>query len=124
MKFKQGDRFKVKDEYSELGMTGTVTGTSFNSIYQRDEYVVLWDTNKLSPETYSMEECDRMWNHECPVVGQVDSRPYWIKEMAKESAAKPETSTVMCQAYGHEWIEVGFQFTKTICKRCDVSKNA
>jgi len=124
MKFQVGDRFKVKDEFSELGMTGLISGTSFNSIYQRDEYVVRWDNSPLSENTYSTDECDRMWDHECPVVGFRASQGIDFIPMSITIGGIDYTKEqIMCNAYNHDWVEVGFHFTKTVCKRCDVEKS-
>lgn len=120
MKFKVGDRFKVKEEYSELQMTGTVTGTSFNSIHQTDEYVVLWDTNRTVPETYSVDECDRMWNYECPVVTIRASHgiDFLVTNITIDTVGPVK---IQCNGH-HQWVEVGFHFTKEVCKHCDVER--
>lgn len=60
-KFKKGDRFKVESSSDPNYLhSGTIVDTSFNSIFQDQEYVVKWDhlTGEFSYETVT---ADRIW---------------------------------------------------------------
>jgi hypothetical protein len=108
MKFKAGDNFKV----IENGLLGQIVGTSFNSVFQQQEYVVKWPHHSYE-ESYPIDECDSIWELEnCPVVNTYLTKP-------KDEVSK---TLILCTAYGHEWIDVGFQRTREVCKVCNTEK--
>ena len=56
MKFKAGDNIIV----IENDVKGTITGVTYNSINQCDEYVVKWETLPYE-QTFPVDECDPIW---------------------------------------------------------------
>ncbi len=113
MKFQAGDSFEVK----ENSLKGTIKGICFNSILQCTDYVVQWE-GRQTEETYPVDECDPIW--------ELTSRNIFIKvpQALDFIPITIDTSgpiTVNCNGH-HTWVEVGFHFTKMVCKYCDVEQ--
>ena len=106
MKFKIGDRFRVVKELAGLERAGSIVGISFNSIYQRDEYIVRWDHLPFD-HTYSPDECDPIWERIHPYI-QFDF----------DNGKVPEQ--IMCDIHGHDWKVYDSGFTRfEYCSRCE-----
>ena len=116
MKFKAGDSFRV----IENNLIGKIVGISFNSVYQQEEYVVKWP-NLSYEQTYPVDECDSIWELEpCPVVDVYMKLPTALNHIEiKIDMSGPVK--VQCNGH-HTWVDIGFQFTKQVCKYCDVEK--
>jgi hypothetical protein len=123
MKFKAGDTIRV----IENGLVGKIVGTSFNSMYQQQEYVVKWPGVPYE-ESYPIDECDSIWELEpCPVVNTLFTAAKAIikingTEVAYCNDIKVSVDAPKCNGYDHTWVECGFHFTKTVCKYCDFEK--
>ena len=132
MKFKDGDRFVVK----ESGYKGVVV--KVEELDRLFYYATVWDHSRdMIPQLYAVEKCDDIWelDSSCPVV-----QTQWRRVgNTMEITIKPPQSIdfipidlkisdigngepVMCRVYGHEWVNAGFHFTKEVCKRCDTEK--
>ena len=115
MKFKPKQSFYV----IESGLKGKIIAISFNSIYQQEEYVVEWNHESGIHQTYEINECDPIWEHDvaCPVV---DTYNVMVKNAVNSipisTIINPE---IMCNAYNHDWVDVGFHHSKIVCKVCD-----
>ena len=105
-KFQKGDRFRVKKN----GFTGTVDCIDYNSTYGENDIYVQWDhflPNKLN--MYSERDAMLDWDK----IENSLPRGFTINEAAFGDTAKE------CL---HSWIEVGFMFSKVVCKNCDMEK--
>jgi len=113
MKFQVGDEFRV----IENGLTGKIVGTSFNSVFQQQEYVVKWPQHPRE-ESYPVDECDPCW--------ELTSRTAYIKVPQSIDFIPMDIKVsgpikVECNGH-HTWVEVGFHFTKEVCRYCDIEK--
>lgn len=99
-KFKAGDKFKAKD----TGHTGTVQGVSYDYSSNTDDYRIEWD-HVPGVHYYQAHDVDTDWE----------------KIISLPTGASPYTwdYKVGCD---HEWVDVGFHFTKMVCKKCDKDK--
>lgn len=114
MKFQKHDIFRV----SQNGLQGEIVDISFNSIHQENEYIVKWDHHGRY-ESYPTNECDPVW--------ELVSRTSYIKgnqsiEFTPIEITMSNSVKVECNGY-HTWIDVGFHFTKEVCKHCNVEKH-
>lgn len=115
MKFQIGDNFRV----IENGLLGQIIATSFNSMHQQSEYVVKW-THHAREESYPVDECDPCW--------ELESRTVYIKipqaiDFIMTDIKIDTSGPIKVQCNGHHtWVEVGFHFTKEVCKYCDIEK--
>lgn len=118
MKFKPGDRFYVK----ENGLKGMIVTTSFNSIHQVSEYIVLWES-RSQEESYSIDDCDPLWemDKQCPMVQAVTMRLPQALDSIPIIINTSGPIKVVCNGH-HTWVEVGFHFTKMVCKYCDTEQ--
>lgn len=113
-KFQAGDTFIAV----VTGVQGKVKAVSFNSIHQVEEYIVQWRDRPGEEFAYSCEECDSEWR-------LLQRPPQYVGWMAQDSHdIKIQTGgpvKVQCNGH-HHWIEIGFNFTKEVCKYCDTEK--
>lgn len=112
--FEIGDIF----ESIESGLRGKIKAISFNSIHQVNEYVVNWDSDPSRDWSYPCEECDSAW--------RLVSRTFYLKSTQAIDFVPIKIDTsgpvkVQCNGH-HSWIEVGFNFTKEVCRHCDQEK--
>ena len=123
MKFNTGDRFKV----IASGLRGRIANAGFCSIFRLEEYTVVWDSSPHMRTVYLANDCDDLWDFDvCPVIETnlpQGNDPFFRmyggdqEDRSTPKAQAPEEEN--CHIHGHKWVEVGFHFTKTICKRCD-----
>jgi hypothetical protein len=124
MKFTPGERFFV----IENGLKGTVVG--FEHLDGKDWYYVDWDESKSGVQLYEVSECDPIWEHECPVVQSQWRRVGNTIEITVKSPQPIEfipieidMSKLKVECNGHHtWVNVGFHFTKEVCRYCDVER--
>jgi len=133
MKFKSGDRIRV----IENGFTARIKAISFNSIYQQEEYYVTWDNDPKQDVGYPVDECDPIWELECPVVAAYQTGSgvitlptamppglaYWLKVGGKGEMTimhEPDKVKTGCD---HQWAEyTGLMESYKYCKHCDEKK--
>jgi len=113
-KFQPGDTY----EAIETGAQGTIKAISFNSILQQEEYVIEWSDRPGQEWSYACEECDPDW--------RLLSRTAYVKSNQPINNFEIKINSngpfkVECNGH-HHWIEVGFNFTKQVCKHCDQEK--
>lgn len=130
--FKAKDRFKVKD----TGATGTVVAPSFNSIYQRTEYYILWDSNIAQGVCcYPEDDVKDIWEK----IGSLDdvnhcmSLPTSLLNEISKAFGGPTITLPVGRSDGysykinyrgcdHKWVEAGFTSSKIACYNCGIDK--
>jgi len=70
-KLKAGDRFTCLSN----NLRGLVVTTSNNSIYQYEEYVVIWDGWPNRQSCYEIDEVDHLWEIELPKSNSSQTTP-------------------------------------------------
>lgn len=103
MKFKTGDYFEVPSN----GQRGLIRGISFNSIHSYAEYIVEWDSRPGFESSYLVEDGDALWEF---ITGPAPFYPH-------NAHFKEKTRDLPCT---HEWVDVGFQFSRLVCKKCNL----
>ena len=116
MKFKAGDRFKVRDYdvYVDESSGGIITAVSYNSNTGEYEYVVQWDHFKKE-YTYSCDACDQMWEY--------DNDPAPVYYEYGKSNSVPVSSGVSGDCV-HIWKTYnGFSNSFDYCEKCDKKRS-
>lgn len=104
-KFKAGDRIRVIDN----DKTGEILEVDYDWITHQDEYTVIWDAFMHTGSCiYPSRAADVAWELETPRSG-----------VTRLSAG---SNSIMNQGCQHEWVDIGFNFSKIICKKCDIAK--
>ncbi len=138
-KFKAGDRFETSK-----GHVGTIIKIGWNSILGEDEYVVTWDHMPQSGEcSYISSEAESDWKPIRKVVvgskavlkfrGQpfgfaevkdfkIDYPAGSIEEITEHPKEVSFECSVVRNGCNHEWVDVGFSYSKMVCKKCDKEK--
>ncbi len=106
--------------------TGTVVAPSFNSIYQRTEYYILWDGQiKDGVMCYSEDDVVGLWEK----IGTLGDVKHCL-------SATFEQLTELANAFGaydlprgkgfascdHRWVNSGFTSIKVVCYNCGIDK--
>lgn len=123
MKFKEGDRFVA----TETGHSGVILLTQVSALAAM--YTVKWDHFPHIIASYSTDQCDSIWQPECPVVMSCYNgytRPpdaYQTNDFAELVSGKnqnfPDFSKVRLSC-DHEWKDYkGFTENYSYCKKCD-----
>lgn len=130
-KFQIGDKFTTPNS-----ITGKIVGTQrkygYDANYNRTlihEYVVFWDHMSVpkQPFVYEAVEAERIWS---PVLapGQTYQGQWQNLSMSQDinptdflgvPKLNSENSTQECN---HEFVDVGFHWSKIVCKHCDKEK--
>jgi hypothetical protein len=119
MKFSVGDRIRVISN----GSLGKIIATDFDITTRQPEYVVLWESGKTNQ--YPTDDCDRIWelDPQAPLPQGWGATQGWhgtdFSLMGKEDKGGKQAA---CNYFDHEWVDVGFSFTKLVCKKCNVDK--
>lgn len=129
MAFKSGDRFRSKD----TGLEGFIEAVSFNSVFQYYEYYVRWDGFPNQTHIYICDQVDTIWekipNNTVPILSS-GRKPSDLSFEdfrgvadwhAPEYDPTPAETKPNCNS-GHTWVDVGFSFSKIVCKYCDLEK--
>lgn len=141
--FKKGDRFKY-NSYSGI-QTGTINAVSFNSIQQEWEYYVTYDgpLSYMGVVCHTVDSVGNLWEEIDKIADANDQSPpdlpiglkgfldqQGIPEMVNTDAGDvtwqyktihlgPDYSKSGCD---HKWVDVGFSFTKVVCKHCNMEQ--
>lgn len=114
-KFVSGDRFLV----SQSGAMGTVESLSYNALYGYTEYFVRWDSSPSHMGSFVAHEVDSLWEKietDLKNSGILPTGNYNVGSIYTEK------EDYNCFRDGHAWVDVGFHFTKIVCKHCDKEK--
>lgn len=106
--FKKGDRFKVKKN----DLTGTIEDVCYNPTYGEYDYSVSWD-HMLPHHLYSYSERDGLLDWD-----KIQDSPHSLPK----GLTINEVGDVVREGCEHKWVDVGFSYSKMVCKTCNAEQ--
>lgn len=119
-KFQKGDRIEVTTN----GLTGTVTGVSYNSTTQEEEVYIVWDHDPSRGEVcYPSDDVESIWNV-LPRHNVIASYYYGDNNENLPSGKNQDYSWYCPKNYPnpHKWVDAGFNHTRMCCYHCGIDK--